>query len=98
MSLLNNIEIIGDYSFSNVAGLEHVVLPEELLSIEAYAFYNARDLKTVFFGEDNTASSLTEIGASAFEDAVSLTHFNSNSATSEVSIPSLVKTLMIRPL
>ncbi len=90
---ITHTQVVHYGTFYNVAGLEHVVLPEELLSIEAYAFYNAKDLKTVFFGEDNTTSSLTEIGASAFEDAVSLTHFNSNSATSEVSIPSLVKTL-----
>lgn len=62
--LPEGIEKIGAYAFANLTGLEEIVLPSTLQSIEYGAFYGCSSLKKITFSGENN---LIIISQSAFE-------------------------------
>ena len=70
-SAINNYEIIaiGSKAFFNCDGIQHVILPENILSIEEYAFAYCEDLVSI-------TTSATHIGEYAFKYCENLVTLN----------------------
>ena len=64
----SQLEIIGEYAFSNCNNLKSIVLPETVSSIRNFAFYYCTGLSSVII-----PNSVTSIGAGAFSGCYVLT-------------------------
>jgi hypothetical protein len=62
------VTAIGDHAFAWRQGLASVTIPDSVISIETYAFYNCNFLTNVAFG-----NSVTSIGSDAFDACQGLT-------------------------
>ena len=67
-SIPNEVNVIGDYAFSNCTGLASVTIPNSVTSIGENAFYGCTGLTSV-----TIPNSVTSIGAGAFYGCTGLT-------------------------
>ena len=86
----NNLEIL-DYAFANTA-VETIDLPSGVITIGAYAFYNAADLRAVNI---ETGSNLQTVGAYAFNGtALASMDFSKAAALEEIGAYAFCETAL----
>lgn len=73
LTIGNDIETIGDYTFNDLRNLKHVTMPDSVSIIGKYAFYGCNKLEKVAI---NDTSSLKSIDDYAFSGCKKLTSIN----------------------